>query len=87
MTAPTALVVGATGMVGTRLVEHLIGNGWSVIGLCQQPKTDSNQLRYLSLDLLNIDECDDKLGGIHNISHMFYAARAKHAEGGTEPIE
>jgi len=87
MTAPTALVVGATGMVGTRLVEHLIGNGWSVIGLCQQPKTDSNQLRYLSLDLLNIDECDDKLGGIHNISHVFYAARAKHAEGGTEPIE
>jgi nucleoside-diphosphate-sugar epimerase len=87
MTSPSAMVVGATGMVGTRLVEYLIGNGWSVVGLCRQPRTDSNGIRYLSLDLSNIDECDDKLGGIHNISHVFYAARAKHGEGRTEPVE
>ena len=57
MTSPSAMVVGATGMVGTRLVEYLIGNGWSVVGLCRQPRTDSNGIRYLSLDLSNIDEC------------------------------
>jgi len=87
MTGGKALVAGATGVVGTRLVEHLIGDGWSVVGLCRQLPTDSNGIYYLSVDLLNIDECKKKLGGIHDVSHVFYAARAKHGEGGIEPVE
>ncbi|HHZ68163.1 MAG TPA: SDR family oxidoreductase [Alphaproteobacteria bacterium] len=87
MTAEKALVVGATGMVGTRLVEHLISDGWSVVGLCRKPPTDSNGIYYLSVDLLNVDECNKKLGGIHDVSHVFYAARAKHHEGAIEPVE
>ena len=31
MNGKKALVVGATGMVGTRLVEHLAANAWPVL--------------------------------------------------------
>ncbi len=29
----TALIVGATGIVGKSLAEHLVAHGWKVIGL------------------------------------------------------
>ena len=47
-----ALVVGATGMVGSRLVEALVGSEFSVIGLCRSSRPASKQVKYLAADLL-----------------------------------
>ncbi len=82
-----ALVVGATGMVGTRLVEHLASNAWPVLGLCRRPPNNSGLVNYVGADLLNIDECNNMLSDVKDVSHIFYAARAKHGEGGIEPVE
>ena len=87
MSGEKALVVGATGMVGTRLVEHLAANAWPVLGLCRKPPNNSGPVNYVGADLLNIDECNHMLSDAKDVSHIFYAARAKHGEGGIEPVE
>jgi len=87
MNGEKALVVGATGMVGTRLVEHLAANAWPVLGLCRKPPNNSGPVNYVGADLLNIDECNNMLSHAKDVSHIFYAARAKHGEGGIEPVE
>ena len=87
MTVEKALVVGATGMVGTRLVENLIRREWSVVGLCRQPPKTSGGVDYVSVDLLSSDSCDKISGALQDVTHVFYAARAKHGEGGIEPVQ
>jgi len=87
VTEKKALVVGATGMVGNRLVENLIGGGWSVVGLCRQLPKVSNGVDYASVDLLSRDACNKISGKLRDVTHVFYAARAKHGESGIEPIE
>ena len=87
MAVEKALVVGATGMVGPRLVENLVGGGWPVVGLCQQPPKASNGVDYVSVDLLSSDACNKISGSLQDVTHVFYAARAKHGEGGVEPVE
>ncbi len=86
MTERVALVVGATGMVGTRLVECLVSAGWRVIGLCQTPPTQSGSISYVSVNLLDGKECREKLKNTKEVTHIFYAARAQHGEGGIEPV-
>ena len=61
MNREKALVVGATGMVGTRLVEHLAANAWPVLGLCRKSPNNSGPVNYVGADLLNIDECNNML--------------------------
>ena len=83
-----ALVIGATGMVGSRLVEALVGSGFSVIGLCRSPHHPSTkQVEYLAADLLDYEVSQNIKSKVRDITHVFYAARASHGEGKVEPIE
>ena len=50
-----ALVVGATGMVGTRLVETLVESDFSVVGLCRTPARPFGRVEYLATDLLDYE--------------------------------
>jgi len=90
MTSPptehTAVVAGATGAVATRLVEHLSKFGWTVVGLCRSPPAAQSQVRFISTDLLDANSVRTALSGVPNVSHVFYAARAKFGEGGTESV-
>ncbi|WP_141585485.1 SDR family oxidoreductase [Actinomadura sp. WMMA1423] len=70
-----ALVVGAQGVIGRRLVEHLAEAGdWDVIGLSRRGGTDSGRVRHLSVDLLDRDDCAKRLGELTHVTHVFYAA-------------
>lgn len=80
-----AVVVGATGTIGTRLVDHLLAGGWQVVGLCRTPP-EGGGAAYMSVDLLDESDCRAKLGGVRDASHLFYAARAQHGEGGEESV-
>ena len=87
MTAKTALVAGGTGIIGRRIVEHLVGAAdWNVIGLSRRPR-DVQNARWIAVDLNDPADCRRKLGALHDVTHIFYAARHDHREGEIESVE
>jgi nucleoside-diphosphate-sugar epimerase len=70
-----ALVVGAQGVIGRNLVEHLAAQGdWEVIGLSRRGGTDSGKVRHIAVDLLDPADVREKLNGLTEVTHLFYAA-------------
>lgn len=70
-----ALVIGARGVIGTNLIEHLAATGeWDVIGLSRRGGVDQSRVRHVGVDLL--DEADSRatLAGMAEVTHVFYAA-------------
>jgi nucleoside-diphosphate-sugar epimerase len=51
--AGSALVVGASGIVGNNLARHLHRRGWQVHGLARRPPTDIDGLLPVAADLLD----------------------------------
>ncbi|GMX60298.1 SDR family oxidoreductase [Paenibacillus elgii] len=74
-TRKVALVVGANGVIGRNLIDHLITlPDWDVIGVSRRGGESSNHVRYVAADLLNIDELREKLSDLTEVTHIFYAA-------------
>ncbi|WP_371778808.1 SDR family oxidoreductase [Streptosporangium subroseum] len=70
-----ALVVGAHGVIGRNLVDHLAALGdWDVIGLSRRGGEATGRVRYVSVDLLDPDDCARSLGALTEVTHVFYAA-------------
>jgi nucleoside-diphosphate-sugar epimerase len=70
-----ALVVGARGVIGGNLVEHLAGlPGWQVIGLSRRGGEPAPGTRHICVDLLDPADCKEKLSGLTDVTHIFYAA-------------
>ncbi|MEO1090045.1 MAG: SDR family oxidoreductase [Pseudomonadota bacterium] len=73
----TALVVGATGVIGRGLVDHLIDLGdWRVIGAQRHPPGGPRpeSLRYVAVDLLDPVDTAAKAPALADVTHVFYAA-------------
>lgn len=71
----TALVVGARGVIGGNLVDHLSGlDGWQIIGLSRTGGTDTDRVRHIAVDLLDEADTRAKLEGLSQVTHIFYAA-------------
>jgi len=69
-----ALVAGASGVVGRGLVEHLTSlEEWDTIGLARRLQ-EAGRTQFLPVDLLDPDDCRDKLADLDRITHLFYAA-------------
>ena len=70
-----ALVVGARGVIGGNLVEHLraIG-GWDVVGLSRRGGPDDGCVRHLAVDLLDAAAARSVFEGLSDVTHVFYAA-------------
>ena len=71
--AHTALVVGATGIVGNTLVRHLAMQGWSVRGLARKPTFDIPGAVPLAADLLDPASLRAVLSGLRP-THVFITA-------------
>ena len=70
-----ALVVGAQGVIGGNLIDHLLALGdWDIIGLSRRGGMDKESLRHISVDLLDQNDTAEKLGGLRTVTHIFYAA-------------
>ncbi|MEE4410147.1 MULTISPECIES: SDR family oxidoreductase [unclassified Serratia (in: enterobacteria)] len=69
-----ALVVGANGVIGRKLIEELVVQGWQVVGLSRRGGVDRPQVRYLAVDLLDAQATRDALQPLTQVSHIFYAA-------------
>jgi nucleoside-diphosphate-sugar epimerase len=83
-----ALIAGAGGAASKRLIETLLADPeWSVIGLARTPRASVNRLGWIAADLFDRDACRRALVGQHQVTHIFYTARAKHGETGVESVE
>ncbi|AGP45063.1 SDR family oxidoreductase [Serratia plymuthica] len=69
-----ALVVGANGVIGHKLIEELVVQGWQVVGLSRRGGVDRPQVRYLAVDLLDAQATREALQPLTQVSHIFYAA-------------
>ena len=70
MASRTALVVGATGIVGLNLTQHLaVQPGWKVFGLARNPSA-SEGVQAVAADLLKPDTLRSALKGIEP-THVF----------------
>jgi nucleoside-diphosphate-sugar epimerase len=87
MKIKTALVAGASGLIGRRIAEHLIAAGdWNVIGLARATRA-ATDMRWIAVDLNDAGDCKRKLGALSEVTHVFYAARYDHPEGVPESVE
>ena len=70
-----ALVVGARGVIGRNLTDHLAAlGGWDVIGVSRHGGPSAGPVRHVAVDLLDADESRKKLGVLTDVTHIFYAA-------------
>jgi nucleoside-diphosphate-sugar epimerase len=69
----TALIAGATGIVGGNLARHLLSRGWKVVGITRKPFSDSTGVRYVDVDLLDADASAGSLADI-GPTHVFISA-------------
>src|SRR5689334_5565678 len=70
-----ALVAGATGIIGRGIVEHLSGlDDWEVIAMSRSAPDYQSKGRFVSADMLESGDCRDKLGGLGDVTHLFFAA-------------
>lgn len=73
--ANVALVVGAQGVIGRNLIDHLSTlEDWQVIGLSRRGGTDAGRVQHIAVDLLDIEDTRKKLGALSQVTHVFYAA-------------
>jgi nucleoside-diphosphate-sugar epimerase len=74
-TPKVALVVGAQGIIGRNLVDHLATlPDWEVIGLSRRGGVASHRVRHLAVDLFDPADCQAKLRDLTSVTHLFYAA-------------
>lgn len=75
MEPKTALIAGGQGLIGRNLVEHLSAlEDWNVIALSRRRPDFEARAKFISIDLLNRQECEEKLGHLAEVTHIFYAA-------------
>lgn len=75
MDEKTAVVVGARGVIGGNLIAHLEREGgWSIVGLSRRGGPSTERVRHVSLDLLDATSTKDRLEGLTDATHIFYAA-------------
>lgn len=69
-----ALVVGAQGVIGRNLADHLLQlEDWDVIGISRRLSHDE-RITHISVDLLNDEESQATLQELKSVTHVFYAA-------------
>lgn len=70
-----ALVIGANGVIGNNLIDHLITlNDWEVIGISRRGGESNDFVQFLSVDLFNREEMKKQLSHLQQVTHIFYTA-------------
>jgi nucleoside-diphosphate-sugar epimerase len=75
MARKKALVVGALGLVGRAVVEHLETlEDWDVIGVSRRKPDWETPTPFLSIDARDRASCQAQLSGLHDVTHLVYTA-------------
>jgi nucleoside-diphosphate-sugar epimerase len=71
----TALVAGATGVVGRNLLRRLVSDpDWDVIAVSRRTPDIEGEYRHIAADLLNRVNAEARLGGLGEVTHIFFSA-------------
>ncbi|MDF2797323.1 MAG: NAD-dependent dehydratase [Devosia sp.] len=71
----TALVVGANGVIGGNLIDHLLTlDDWDIVGLSRRGGVSKKRVRYIPVNLLDRDATRHALAELSEITHIYYAA-------------
>lgn len=75
--AHTALVIGATGVTGTPMVEELLRAGWPVYAVSRRTPmlragVPTQRLRHVPVDLTDANASRAALGALTDVTHLFY---------------
>jgi nucleoside-diphosphate-sugar epimerase len=74
-TRKTALLAGATGVVGRNLLRQLVSDPeWDVIAVSRRAPDIEGDYRHIAADLLYPPDAGTKLGGLRDVTHVFFAA-------------
>lgn len=70
-----ALVVGAQGVIGRNLIDHLQTlEGWEIIGLSRRGGVSAGKVQQLAADLLEPESLRQLSPALKEVTHIFYAA-------------
>jgi nucleoside-diphosphate-sugar epimerase len=74
-TKKVALVVGAQGVIGRNLVDHLATlDDWEIVGLSRRGGVSSGRVHHVAVDLLDAAGSRARLRALDHVTHIFYAA-------------
>lgn len=80
----TALVLGAMGIIGRNVVEHLSGQeGWRVKAVSRRPLNYEADAEHRALDLLDPDQLRDARPWLADVDRIYFAAYQEKAD----PVE
>ena len=69
-----AVVVGGLGMIGRNIIQALEAKGgWDIVGLSRRPANFETGATFISVDLLDDAQAKEKLAGLTDVTHIFYA--------------
>src|SRR6195952_3025826 len=74
----TALIIGATGIVGNNLARHLLDTGFEVFGLARNPASDIAAMRPVAANLLDPAGLATAVKDV-NPSHVFFSTWSRQA--------
>jgi len=71
----TALVAGATGVVGRNLLRRLVSDpDWDVIAVSRRKPDVEGEYRHIAADLLDPADAEARLGRLSEVTHIFFSA-------------
>ncbi|HTJ93512.1 MAG TPA: SDR family oxidoreductase [Pararobbsia sp.] len=73
-----ALIVGASGVAGSTLAQHLLDNDWKVTGLSRGRNAEVAGVKSIAVDLTSADAVRDALAG-QQPSHVFFTVWSRQA--------
>jgi uncharacterized protein YbjT (DUF2867 family) len=81
----TALVIGATGVTGTALIEQLLDSGWGVAAVSRRTPllrrdVARTKLRHVAVDLRDAERTHAAFAGLTDLTHVYYCANARRAD-------
>src|SRR3954469_7431300 len=83
----TAFVTGGSGFVGGRLIQRLVGDGWSVRALARSAQSAA-RVEELGAEAVrgDLDSGSALRAGSHGCQYAFHAAAHLGAAGGPPPL-
>jgi nucleoside-diphosphate-sugar epimerase len=75
-TRGTALIVGATGVVGNAALHRFLDDGWDVIAASRRTPyvTNGKSFTHVAIDLTSADDCVAASSQLAGVTHVVYAA-------------
>ena len=74
------MVTGATGFIGSRLIEKLTSMGYSVTGLSRREIKDTPNVRYLKTDVFDLEKLTQSMRGTEVAFYLLHSMEGNKSE-------